>query len=57
MAGAFQVEQRGGVVGILEHVGGGLIDRNRAGAGGGIGPLAGVQALADFMNEFARSKG
>ena len=44
VAGAFQVEQRRGVVGILEHVGRGLVDRNRAGAGGGIRALAGVQA-------------
>src|SRR2546422_609794 len=33
-----------GVVGILEHVGRGLINRNRAGAGRGIRALAGVQA-------------
>ena len=33
MPGAFQVEQRRGVVGVLEHVGGGLIDRHGARAG------------------------
>ena len=37
VAGAFEVEQRGGVVGILEHVGRGLVDRHRAGAGAGSG--------------------
>ena len=41
---AFEIEQRGGVVGILEHVGRGLVDRNRAGAGGGVRALARVQA-------------
>ena len=44
MAGTFQVEQRCGVIGILKDVGRGLIDRNRARAGDGIGALAGVQA-------------
>jgi len=33
VAGAFEVEQRRGVVGILEHVGRGLVDRNRARTG------------------------
>ena len=44
VAGAFQIEQRRGVIGILKHVGRGLIDRNRAGAGCGVRALAGVQA-------------
>ena len=44
VAGALEVEQRGGVVGILEHVGRGLVDRHRAGAGRGIGMLARMQA-------------
>ena len=44
MSGTFQVEQRSRMVGILEDVGGGLIDRHRARAGRGIGMLAGMQA-------------
>ncbi len=42
--GAFQIEQRRGVLGILKDVRGGLIDRNRAGARHGIRMLAGMQA-------------
>ena len=52
VAGAFQVEQRGGVVGILEHVGRGLVDRNRAGAGGGIRD-AGRRAGSGFRRQAA----
>src|SRR5216684_1832958 len=44
VSGALQVEQGGGVVRILEHERGGLIDRRGARAGDGIGMLAGVQA-------------
>ena len=44
VAGAFEVEQRGGVIGVLEHVRGGLVDRHGARAGRRIGVLAGVQA-------------
>ena len=36
-------EQVGGVLGVAELVGGGLVDRHRDGAGGGIGAPAGVQ--------------
>ena len=35
-------EEVGGVFGVAELVGGGLIDRHRPGAGGGVGLLAGV---------------
>ena len=44
VAGAFQVEQRRRVVRILEHIGRRLVDWHRAGAGRGIGTLAGVKA-------------
>ena len=44
LPGAFQVEQRGGVIGVLEHERGGLVDRHGARAGRGIGMLAGMQA-------------
>ncbi|MGY4500494.1 hypothetical protein ACVWYH_004425 [Bradyrhizobium sp. GM24.11] len=44
VAGALQVEQRRRMIGILEHVGRGLIDRHRAGAGRGIRMLARMQA-------------
>ncbi len=44
VAGAFEIEQRRGVIGILKDVGCGLIDRDRARARDGIGVLAGVQA-------------
>ena len=38
-----QREQRGGVVGILEDEGGGLVDGHGAGAGGGVGLIAVMQ--------------
>ncbi len=38
--GAFEVEQRRGVIGILEHVGRGLVDRDRTRSRHGIGMLA-----------------
>ena len=44
VAGALEIEQRRGVVGILKDVGGGLVDRNRTRPRDGIGVLAGVQA-------------
>ncbi len=44
MADALQVEQRRGRLDIAKDIGGGLIDRHRSRAGGGIGPLAGMQA-------------
>ncbi len=37
-----QGEQVGGIGGVLEHEGGGLVDRDGAGARGGVGPVAGV---------------
>ena len=40
-----QVEERGGLVGILEDEGGGLVDRGRPRAGGRIGMSAGMDAL------------
>ena len=42
VAEALQGEELGGVVGVLEDVGRGLIDRHRARAGGRVGPLPGV---------------
>ena len=44
VAGAFGVEQRRRMIGIPEDVGCRLVDGRRAGAGCGIGLLAGVQA-------------
>jgi hypothetical protein len=44
VAEGLQVEQAGGVVGRVEHVARGLVDRLRATAGDRIGQLAGVQA-------------
>ena len=41
--GALEVEERRRLIGIGEHVGGGLVDRHRAGAGRRVRPLAGVQ--------------
>ena len=38
-----QGEQVGGVLGVVEDVGGGLVDRHGARAGGRVGRLAGVQ--------------
>ena len=43
MPGALQVEQRAGVLGVFEDIGGGLIDRDRAGARDRVGLLAAVQ--------------
>ena len=43
MAGALEVEQGRRLVGVGEHVGGGLVDRHRAGAGRRVGPLPGMQ--------------
>ena len=43
IAEALQVEERGGVRGVLENVGSGLVDRHGARAGFGIGPVSGVQ--------------
>ncbi|MEY9604659.1 hypothetical protein AB7M74_000202 [Bradyrhizobium japonicum] len=54
VAGALQIEQRGGVVGILEHVGRGLVDRHRAGAGRGIRMLARMQAQGLEGRRFRR---
>ena len=42
VAERLQAEQRGGVVGVVEHERRGLIDRRRARAGGGIGLGAGM---------------
>ena len=36
VARVFQVETVGGMLGAVEHVGGGLVDRNSAGIGGGV---------------------
>ena len=42
VAEGLQAEERGGVVHVVEHEGGGLIDRRGARAGGGVGRRAGV---------------
>ena len=44
MAGAFEVEERGRLLGVVEDVGGGLIDRHRARAGRRVRLLARMQA-------------
>ena len=44
VAGAFEVEQRSRVVGVLKDIGRRLVDRHRARAGDGIGVLACMQA-------------
>ena len=42
IAEGLQIEQRGGVVGVLENISGGLVNRRRAGAGHRIGGGAGM---------------
>ena len=42
VAELLQVEQGGGVIDVVEHVGGGLIDRHGPGAGGRVGLRTGV---------------
>ena len=54
VAGALQIEQRGRVIGILKHVGRGLVDRHRAGAGRGIRMLARMQAQGFERRRFRR---
>ena len=43
VAELLQGKEIGGVIGALEDVGGRLVNRHRARAGGGVGHLAGVQ--------------
>ena len=43
VAESLQIEQAGRVLGRIEHVGSGLIQRHRAAAGGGVRHLPGVQ--------------
>ncbi len=43
VAGALHVEQRGGVLAVAEHEGGGQVDRRGPRPGGGVGRGAGVQ--------------
>ncbi len=45
VAGLGQAEQRGGVLGAVERVGRGLVDRQRPRVGGDVGRLAGVDLL------------
>ena len=45
VAGLGEAEEGGGVVGVAEDVGRRLVDRQRAGAGGGVGALAGMDLL------------
>ena len=54
VAGAFQIEQSGGVIGIVEHVRRGLIDRHRARARDRIGVLTGMQAQGLERRRFRR---
>ena len=51
-----QIEQAGGVIGIVEDVGGRLVDGHRPGAGRGVGKLPGVQAQC-LQPEFTISHG
>ncbi len=44
MTRALHVEERGGLVGVLEDIGGGLEDRRRPRTRDGIGPLTGMEA-------------
>ena len=44
VAELLQREQRGGVLGIVEDEGSGLVNRHRAGVGGRVGRVAGVQS-------------
>ena len=54
VAGALQVEQAGGMIGIVEHIRGGLIDRHRARARDRIGMLPGMQAQGLERGRFRR---
>ena len=51
VAGALQVEQPRGVVGVGEDVGGRLVDRHRARASGGVGRLPGMQRQGVWIQE------
>ena len=44
MPRALHVEERGGLVGVLKDVGGGLEDRRRPRTRTGVGPLTGMEA-------------
>jgi len=44
VASALEIEQGRSVIGVLEHERRGLVDRDRAGAGGPVGMLSGMQA-------------
>ena len=48
----FQIEQCRGVIRVLKNVGGGLVNRLRPRAGGGIGLLARVQAKRGEFKQF-----
>jgi hypothetical protein len=50
--GALQVEQRRGVIGVREEIGGGLVDRHGAGVHHRIGLLPGVQGQRVEAQEF-----
>ena len=52
--GAFQIEQRGRVIGILKHIGRGLIDRHRTGASHGVWMLPRMQAQGFERGRFRR---
>ena len=49
--GALQIEQRRSVLAVVEHVGGGLVDRHRTRPGRRVGPLAGVQGKSVELEE------
>ena len=52
VAELLQREEPAGVVGILEEIGSGLVDGHGAGAGGGVGRLAGVDGKRGELLRF-----
>ena len=57
VAEGLQPEQRGGVVDVVEHEGGGLVDRRRARAGRRVGLRAGVDGKRGEARVCVRSIG
>jgi hypothetical protein len=52
MAGTLDIEDRGGMFGILEHVGCRLVNGRGPGAGSGVWPLAGMQGQCIQFERF-----
>ena len=50
VAGVGQAEAGGGVLRVMEHIGSGLVDRNRTGIGSGIGLLLTDVIVAGLSN-------